>query len=229
MLRLWCGVDHASAYRVWEFVVGVSCAGRFDGIVVVRSGIHPSHVSIVNGPLATMNSITSFSPDPSPLVIVDVDYRPSTAMAAAIVVATWDAAISIETRIAQIHDVKPYRPGAFYERELPCLLQVLALVQSPFQAVLIDGYVDLDKQGTPGLGGHLFSHFDGRIVVIGVAKTAFHGSDFAIPVFRGTSQKPLFVTSRGIQYEHAATLVRRMHGSHRLPTLIKEVDTLARR
>lgn len=151
------------------------------------------------------------------------------AIAAAIVANTWDAPVGIETRIAQITDVKPYRPGAFFERELPCILQVLALVQSEFHAVVIDGYVDLDEHGTPGLGGHLHAHLQENVVVVGVAKTAFHGSSFALPVVRGNSKKPLFVTARGIEYERAAMLVQRMNGEHRLPTLIKEVDTLARR
>ncbi len=167
-----------------------------------------------------------FPPDPCPLVIVDVDYRESEAIAAAVVAQSWDAATAIETRTTCITDVEPYKPGAFFERELPCILQVLALVQSDYRAIVIDGYVDLDEYGRAGLGAHLYDRIN--MVVVGVAKTAFHGSHFAIPVVRGTSQKPLFVTARGIDKDHAARLVRRMHGSFRLPTLIKEVDTLAR-
>lgn len=167
--------------------------------------------------------------EPRPLVIVDVDYRPTVAVAVAIVAPTWNAPAPIETRIARIFDVEPYRPGAFFQRELPCILQVLSLVQSPFQAVVIDGYVELDASGRPGLGGYLHARLSENIVVVGVAKTAFHGSSFAIPVFRGSSQKPLFVTSRGIKKELAATLVHQMHGEHRLPTLIKQVDSLTRR
>jgi deoxyribonuclease V len=170
-----------------------------------------------------------FPRDPCPLVIVDVDYRQSEAIAAAIVANTWDATAPIETRVAHIAEVKPYQPGAFFERELPCILQVLALLQSEFHAIVIDGYVALDEHGRPGLGGHLHTFLQNNVVVVGVAKTAFHGSSFALPVVRGASQKPLFVTARGIKSDHAAALVRRMHGPHRLPTLIKEVDTLARR
>jgi deoxyribonuclease V len=178
---------------------------------------------------ARMITTETIAQDPCPLVIVDVDYRSSGAIAAAIVAKTWDADVGIETRVVQIAEVKPYRPGAFFERELPCILQVLALVQSEYLAVVIDGYVDLDEHGTSGLGGHLHAHLQKNVVVVGVAKTAFHGSSFALPVVRGKSKKPLFVTARGIKYEYAATLVGRMHGNHRLPTLIKEVDTLARR
>jgi deoxyribonuclease V len=168
-----------------------------------------------------------FPQAPCPLVIVDVDYRQSEAVVAAIVANTWDAPAAIETRLALVTEVKPYQPGAFFERELPCILQVLALLQSEYHAIVIDGYVDLDEHGRPGLGGHLYTQLQKNVVVVGVAKTAFHGSSFAVPVLRGTSHKPLFVTARGIQNDHAAALVRRMHGNFRLPSLIKEVDTLA--
>lgn len=168
-----------------------------------------------------------FPRDPCPLVIVDVDYRQTEAVAAALVAQSWDAATAIESRTARIVNVEPYKPGAFFERELPCILSVLELVKSEYHAIIIDGYVDLDEYGRSGLGAHL--HIRKNVPVIGVAKTPFHGSSFAVPVLRGTSLKPLFITARGIEKEHAAALVQRMHGSHRLPTLIKEVDTLARR
>jgi deoxyribonuclease V len=168
------------------------------------------------------------SSHPSPLVIVDVDYRESFAIAAAIVANSWEASAAVETRIAKINPIQPYRPGSFFERELPCILQVLQSIQSPYRAIVIDGYVDLDASGRPGLGAHLHARLQKTIPVIGIAKTAFHGSSFAISVLRGKSQKPLYVTARGIKTEDAAILVKRMHGDHRLPTLVKNVETLAR-
>ena len=173
-----------------------------------------------------MSKLALMPQDPCPLVIVDVDYRDSEAIAAAVVASSWDAATAIESRTTRIAEVEPYNPGAFYVRELPCILSVLALVKSEYRAIVIDGYVDLDEHGRPGLGAHLYPHKN--LPIIGVAKTAFRGSSFAVQVLRGTSQKPLFVTARGIDKDHAAMLVRRMHGNFRLPTLIKEVDTLAR-
>ena len=163
-----------------------------------------------------------------PLVIVDVDYWQTEAVAAAIVAPSWTANAPIEQRTIRIASVKPYQPGAFYERELPCILDVLALVQSAYRTIVIDGYVDLDDRGTPGLGGHLHSHLRGNIPVVGVAKTAFRGSSFACSVLRGTSKRPLFVTARGIKVDLAALLVARMHGDNRIPTLVKRVDGLAR-
>ena len=36
-----------------------------------------------------------------------------------------------------IADARPYRPGAFCEREPPCILAVLAFVRTPLRAVLV--------------------------------------------------------------------------------------------
>jgi deoxyribonuclease V len=71
-------------------------------------------------------------------------------------------------------------------------------------------------------------HFQRAIPVIGVAKTAFHGSDFAARVLRGASRNPLFVTARGVPVNDAARWVEAMHGPHRVPTLLARVDRLAR-
>jgi deoxyribonuclease V len=168
------------------------------------------------------------APPPSPLAIVDVQYRGGGASAACVVAAAWGDATAIEERTAQLATVAPYQPGRFFERELPCILAVLARVERALAAIVIDGYVELDAQGTPGLGAHLHQHFEGRYAVIGVAKTAYRGSGFAAPVLRGQSTRPLFVTARGIEIGLAVRLVGAMHGAHRLPTLLARADRLAR-
>ena len=164
----------------------------------------------------------------APFGILDVQYTGDQARVACVVASDWTSEKTIEERVTVVSGVKPYQPGAFFERELPCLLAVLAVLQTPLRAIVIDGYVDLDDKGTPGLGGHLHSHLQGAIPVIGVAKTAFRGSAFARPVLRGKSARPLFVTARGIDADEAATLVEHMHGPHRIPTLLARVDHLAR-
>ena len=63
--------------------------------------------------------------------------------------------------------------------------------------------------------------------MIGVAKTAFAGAP-AVPVVRGDSARPLYVTAAGLDPQLAARHLAAMHGPHRLPTLLKRVDTLAR-
>src|SRR5688572_28574458 len=64
----------------------------------------------------------------------------------------------------------PYKPGAFFERELPPLLAVLAETGG-LDLLIVDGYVTLDPSGRPGLGEHVRAALG--IPVIGVAKTAF--------------------------------------------------------
>jgi len=48
------------------------------------------------------------------------------------------------------------------------------------------------------------------------------------PVVRGSSVRPLFVTSSGMPTADAADLVRRMAGRYRLPDALRRADTLAR-
>ncbi|MBO0843346.1 MAG: hypothetical protein J2O46_09180, partial [Nocardioides sp.] len=121
----------------------------------------------------------------------------------------------------------PYRPGVFFERELPPLRAVLAGVR-PLDLLIIDGYVDLDPAGRPGLGAHV--HDAGLApVVVGVAKTAFRTATHAVEVVRGaTAAKPLWVTAAGIPLSDAARLVADMPGPYRLPDALRRVDRLAR-
>jgi deoxyribonuclease V len=150
------------------------------------------------------------------------------ALAACVVASDWPDASSLEEHTTLISSAAPYKPGAFFERELPCILQVLALVQRPLGVVVVDGYVELDEHGAPGLGGHLYSQLGGRIAVVGIAKTSYRGSAFAEHVLRGTSKRPLFVTARGLSASQAAKLVQQMHGANRIPTLVTRVDHHAR-
>lgn len=118
-----------------------------------------------------------------------------------------------------------YEPGAFYRRELPCLLDVLA--RGPrADIVVVDGYVWLGD-GKAGLGAHLHAALGGAVV--GVAKTRFAGATDAIAVCRGVSRAPLYVSAAGMSTEEAAAMVAAMHGPYRVPTLLKRVDMLARR
>jgi len=159
--------------------------------------------------------------------VVDVDYGGAGATAACVVAEQWTDAVPTETHVVAIASVLPYAPGRFYERELPCVLAVLPKVRAAIDTVVIDGYVHLDEHGAPGLGAHLHAHEGGRFAVIGVAKTPYRGAEFAAPVLRGTSKRPLFVTAIGIDVADAARLVVGMHGVHRIPTLLGWVDRLA--
>lgn len=164
----------------------------------------------------------------SPLIAaLDVDYRDPGAVAAGVWFRGWSAP-EVETElVARIEAVAEYQPGEFYRRELPCLLAVLERGPAP-DVVVVDGYVWLGP-GRPGLGAHLFEALGGRTVVIGVAKTRFAGATEAVPVYRGESRSPLYVTAEGVGVTEAAGWIARMAGPYRVPEMLKRVDQLARK
>lgn len=162
------------------------------------------------------------------LACLDVDYRPDHASAACVLFDHWTDAEPIRELVQRIDKVEPYVPGQFYKRELPCLLRVLRDVGEPLQGILVDGYVWLKDEQTPGLGAHLFKALEHRIPIIGVAKTRFQSSMVARAVKRGDSDRPLYVTAAGIDAGQAASCIASMHGAYRLPTLLKRVDHLCR-
>ncbi|HSO39705.1 MAG TPA: endonuclease V, partial [Labilithrix sp.] len=110
-----------------------------------------------------------------PVAFLDVQYAGEGGVAAAVVASQWDAAVAEEEHVVTVPSVLPYRPGAFYERELPCLALVLARVRAALRVVVVDGYVELDEHGAPGLGAHLHDQLGGAVAVVGIAKTAFRG------------------------------------------------------
>jgi deoxyribonuclease V len=162
---------------------------------------------------------------------VDVQYLPEGGARAALVLGSDRRfATLVGERVAHLERVAPYRPGAFYERELPALAAVLDEAgldrRGGLELLVVDGYVDLDPAGRPGLGAHAHVRFG--VPVVGVAKTAFRGATHAVPVRRGTATKPLYVTAAGIPPAEAAALVEGMAGPYRLPDALRRVDALAR-
>lgn len=158
---------------------------------------------------------------------VDVQYLDDGGARAALVVAGEPAFGSlVEERTVLVDQVAEYRPGRFYERELPALELVLAQV-APLDLLIVDGYVDLDPSGSPGLGAHVA---DAGLapVVLGIAKTRFRTATHAAEVLRGRSARPLYVTASGMPLDAAAELVRTMAGEARLPDALRRVDRLAR-
>jgi deoxyribonuclease V len=73
------------------------------------------------------------------------------------------------------------------------------------------------------------AHAEFGIPVIGLAKTGFRTATHAVPVLRGTSARPVFVTAAGMRRADAAELVRLMPGRFRLPDALRRADQLARR
>jgi deoxyribonuclease V len=159
---------------------------------------------------------------------VDVHYYDNTAVAACVLFQNWADAHSMQQITVSISDIKPYQPGKFYERELPCILKVLDRVPQRPDTIVIDGYVWLDTEKSPGLGSHIYQALHERAAIIGVAKSKFQGSNHAQKVLRGTSKRPLYITAAGIDSETASCYVKKMHGKFRIPTLLKLADTLCR-
>ena len=76
-----------------------------------------------------------------------------------------------------------------------------------------------------GLGAHPHAGFG--IAVIGTAKSRFRTATHAVPVLRGSSARPLFVTA-GMPAAHAPYLVRRRAGRCRLPDALRRPNGHAR-
>jgi deoxyribonuclease V len=128
-------------------------------------------------------------------------------------------------RVVLCPGAEPYRSGEFYRRELPPICAVCAGA-GPLAMLFIDGYVDLDPLGRPGLGAYV--HAELGIPVVGVAKNPFRTATHAMPVTRGQSSRPLYITAAGLSASEAASIVRNMAGSFRIPDAIRRVDLLAR-
>jgi deoxyribonuclease V len=156
----------------------------------------------------------------------DVQYLPTGEARAALVLAQEATFASIASeRVVVVPRVAPYVAGEFWRRELPCLRAVLAGVAG-LELLVVDGYVDLDPAGRPGLGAHAAAEFG--VAVIGVAKTMFATATHAVQVRRAGATRPLYVTATGWPAAEAAELVRAMAGRYRLPDALRRVDALAR-
>lgn len=187
------------------------------------------------------------------IACLDVGYGDDEATAACVLIDNWISGAALHECTEIIDEVQDYVPGQFFQRELPCLLAVLEKVCQRPDVIVVDGFVTLSSDGKRGLGAHLFDTVNGEggnvfadasphqgvstdlspaserpIAVVGVAKKAFAGATHAIEVFRGQSDRPLFVTAAGMEVHQAADCVRRMSGRHRIPTVLKRVDQLSR-
>ena len=164
------------------------------------------------------------------ILAFDVYYRDDGAKAVAIAFENWTDNNPRDVHTAYINQVAAYEPGGFYKRELPCLLQILHQRDlATVDLIVVDGYVILDNEGSYGLGGHLYEALAQKIPVIGVAKTNFARNTMNVrKVFRGLSKNPLNVTAIGIDIDIAAENISAMHGDHRMPTLLKLLDTYTR-
>ena len=125
-----------------------------------------------------------------------------------------------------LEGIADYEPGAFYKRELPCILSLLKQIDlSKVYVIIVDSFVLLNDDGKLGLGGYLYDALDGRIPVVGVAKTGFHNNKKNVQeLLRGESKKPLYVSAMGMTLSDAYEKIKSMHGEFRMPTLLQLMD-----
>ena len=162
------------------------------------------------------------------ILATDVQYAETTALAAGLLFSDWKSDVVKNVVLKNINKIEPYQAGAFYKRELPCILALLDDVDIKLDAIIIDGYVTLGKEEKEGLGMHLYKAIRQSTPIIGVAKKSFIGTPENCQILRGKSKNPLYITAVGLSLQESKQLISNMHGNNRLPTLLKKVDQLCR-
>lgn len=162
-------------------------------------------------------------------LIVTVQFDGAQATVAAAACEDWDAAEAAKTYVLRIAQVdKPVR-GSLDLRGLPCVMHLLREHSLAPEILMLDGFVHLDADETPGLGQHLHQALGGKVPVIGVSKKGLPGLTAQFEVLREDEAPPLWVTCAGIDIGAAKARLRAMHGRKRVPTLLKLVARLAKR
>lgn len=123
--------------------------------------------------------------------------------------------------------INEYISGEFYKRELPCILGLYENIKEDIGLIIIDGYVLLGKN-KKGLGYYLYETLNGKVPIIGVAKTYFNTCTDYGEIYRGESKRPLYITSVGINLKYSCALIKNLNGKYRIPDLFKKVDQLTR-
>jgi deoxyribonuclease V len=98
---------------------------------------------------------------------------------------------------------------------------VLKEADQEFETILIDGFVHLLKENGKGLGVHLYESLPYSTTIIGVAKNPLKVADQFVTIYRGRSKRALYISAIGCPLEQASRLISGMHGSYRIPTLLK--------
>ncbi|MEM9263323.1 MAG: endonuclease V [Pseudomonadota bacterium] len=162
------------------------------------------------------------------ILAVDVYYGEKAASCGGVSFKDWKGSSPEATYLHKLDHVAEYKPGEFYKRELPCIIELLNTLTFSPETVIIDGYVFLDGCAKPGLGKHLYDALDRSTPVIGVAKSRYKSIRSEFALLRGKSMRPLFVTTSGMDIDDAKCRVKEMHGEFRIPTLLRAADQLAR-
>jgi len=163
------------------------------------------------------------------ILAIDVYYKENDAKIVGVLF-NWKDEMPQNTIIEQITGIEDYVSGEFYKRELPCIEAILKKINlNEIEAIIIDGHIYVDNDGTFGLGGYVWESLHKKIPVIGVAKNSFfRNKDTVKEVFRGESKKTLYVSSIGIDLDTATNLIKDLKGNYRIPTILKELDRITK-
>jgi len=163
-------------------------------------------------------------------LVMDFQIDGDTARVGAVAFDDWGAAEGTKNYALRIEHVEKPAKGELDLRALPWLVQLLDAKRLQPEAIVLDGFVHLDPQDTPGLGLRLHDTLGGRSAVIGVSKSVFKGTDTPDQycIFREDETPPLIITCAGIDLGAAKARVRMMHGRKRLPTLMKLAARIAK-
>ena len=163
-------------------------------------------------------------------LVMDVQIDGESARVGAVAFDDWAAFEGTKNYALRIeHVAKPVK-GELDLRELPWLVQLLDANRLQPEVIVLDGFVHLDAEETPGLGRRLHDTLGGRSAVIGVSKSLFKGSETPdqFCIFREDETPPLVVTCAGIDLGAAKARIRMMHGKKRVPTLMKLAARIAK-
>ena len=163
-------------------------------------------------------------------LVMDVHIEGDSARVGAVAFDDWAAAEGTRHYALAVPHVEKPAKGELDLRALPWLIQVLEANGLQPEVIVLDGFVHLDAQDTPGLGRRLHDALAGRTAVIGVSKSGFKGTDTPdqFCIFREDETPPLVVTCEGIDLGAAKARVRMMHGRKRVPTLVKLAARIAK-
>jgi len=164
------------------------------------------------------------------ILAFDTYYAGNRARTVCLAFKSWDNDLQYDMYSEELEGIADYEPGAFYKRELPCILSLLAKIDiQNIEAIIVDGFVYLDDNAKPGLGAHLYQALPSAVPVIGVAKTNFATiGKLKYELRRGESDRPLYITAIGMDLGVAAAHIKHMSGEHRMPTLLKKLDGLTK-
>ena len=160
------------------------------------------------------------------ILAIDVYYFNDKAKVVGVLFENWGDEAPLDIITFYKNNIAEYESGAFYKRELPCIIELLEKIDvKTIKTIVVDSFAYLDDNKKLGLGGYLYQYLEEKIPIIGVAKTSFYNNKkYVKELYRGKSKKALYINTAGIDIAEATENIKKMHGNFRMPTLLKLLD-----